>query len=773
MSQHKQQWYIGWGNSLPFRAILMFNVVFALVSVSTSAQFSSGQLREQSSQNQNQSVIDSLKALLPFADEAHRVGILNELTVEYFYISLEQSAIHQREALALAQKLDDRKGIAIAILNEGFIARQSSHPILAFDRTSAALAVFRGLGDQQGIARSLYHLGLVYEGRGDFLNARSYFLQALDIAERIADTFLTARLYNAISEDYFQQSDFDKALDYAVRSVALHRKHPDERWLAIQLDNVGFMYEHLKQPQKALEQYLQAYTILTAIKRKGQHRLANSCKNIANAYRSLKNYPEALMWAWRGIEIQRTSFQDRQSLNGMRGNYKALADIFEEQGNIDSALVWNKRILALPSIATPYSVGVIKTIVGLYQKRGDCDAAKAYGRQAWQMAWQFENPKVRETAARVMVDAMAMCGEYDSAYRYQEKYVILHDSSTSIEKGKQIARLQALHDLDKQNQENERLRQENLLKEIVISRQTVTVVVIACSLALALLFTFLLYRANLRNKQTTIRLQSANTELDAALQDLKETQAWLIQSERMSAAGMLTAGVMHEINNPNAAVYAALEQITHKARDIRTFFLSLIDEAGKESPEAKKMTSMTSDIERMSTIALDGSSRIKNIVASLRTFTKHQEDGIKAVSLEKEIASTVEIFRYQFGAVQVQQDYIGTTTIDAKVGEINQVFLNLLVNAAQAGATHILIGALESNDHKSVAVKIQDNGMGIEPEASSRIFEAFFTTKGAGNSGLGLSITKKILDRHGASVHVDSVVGAGTTFTITFLRSLQ
>ncbi len=126
------------------------------------------------------------------------------------------------------------------------------------------------------------------------------------------------------------------------------------------------------------------------------------------------------------------------------------------------------------------------------------------------------------------------------------------------------------------------------------------------------------------------------------------------------------------------------------------------------------------------------------------------------------------MFRLQDNAVAVVLDVAGDTTIEANFGEINQVFLNLLVNAAQAGATSITIASERTN--AGCTVRVSDNGGGIPSDRVSRIFEPFFSSKGAGNSGLGLSISKNILEQHGATLNVASELGSGTTFTLHFVK---
>lgn len=262
-------------------------------------------------------------------------------------------------------------------------------------------------------------------------------------------------------------------------------------------------------------------------------------------------------------------------------------------------------------------------------------------------------------------------------------------------------------------------------------------------------------------------LQEKNLALDQAMQELKLMQSQLVQSERMNAAGMLTAGVMHEVNNPNAAVIAAIHDVRRTVSNLREFFFSLLDERGKQSKKAQQFDAMSADAIQTLTVALTGAERIKGIVANLQSYTKHQRAGGYESTLAQELASTVEIFRYQFKKVQVSLDVPDTVTTFGNFGELNQVFLNLLINAAQAGASEIKVSGTLQPD-KSIVLEIADNGKGMPLEVQKRIFEPFFSTKGDGNSGLGLSISKQILSKHSVDIKVESTVGVGTAFRLHF-----
>jgi signal transduction histidine kinase/HAMP domain-containing protein len=263
-------------------------------------------------------------------------------------------------------------------------------------------------------------------------------------------------------------------------------------------------------------------------------------------------------------------------------------------------------------------------------------------------------------------------------------------------------------------------------------------------------------------------LQEKNMALDEAMKELQAAQSQLVQSERMNAAGMLTAGVMHEINNPNAAILSALYETEQTIQKIQHYFFALLDESSKHTKRAQNFAALCSDADQTLAVAHKAAQRVKNIVANLQNFTKHQREGMYVVNLPEEIASTVEIFRYQFKEIAVQIDVESDIRMIGNAGELNQVFLNLMVNAAQAGASAVAVRGRKNAENQSITLEIADNGRGMDEKVKKHIFEAFFSTKGTGNSGLGLSISKQIIERHGASLHVESRIGTGTTFTLTF-----
>ena len=288
----------------------------------------------------------------------------------------------------------------------------------------------------------------------------------------------------------------------------------------------------------------------------------------------------------------------------------------------------------------------------------------------------------------------------------------------------------------------------------------------------------------------TQELEAAHDELTRAFNTLKDAQVQLVHAEKMASLGQLVAGVAHELNNPISFIYS---NSTYLEEHVGELF-ALID-ALRQRPEDPALAGRTeelsarneelvaradlsylrSDILKIIRSGKDGASRIKEIVLSLRRFSRLDEAERKPVLLEDGLNDTLAILRHQLkGRIAVELDYRFNQPVSCYPGQINQVFMNILVNAVQAMAGNGSLRISTRADQPWAVVAIADTGPGIPPELLSRIFDPFFTTKKIGEgTGLGLSISYGIVDRHGGRITVRSEVGSGTTFEIRlpFLQS--
>ena len=274
-----------------------------------------------------------------------------------------------------------------------------------------------------------------------------------------------------------------------------------------------------------------------------------------------------------------------------------------------------------------------------------------------------------------------------------------------------------------------------------------------------------------------------NKKLVSAYGELKSAQSRLLQQEKMAAIGQLAAGVAHEINNPIAFVMSNINTLGKYAARLKghlqaqsealqaisrgqdaSLALSRVNEAARQM----KIDAVLNDIDTLIADSLDGTERVRQIVQNLKNFSHVDESGFKYGDINAGLASTINIvwneLKYK---ADLEKEFDDIPLVQCNLGQLNQVFMNLLVNAAQSIEKHGSLKVKSWHDRENVYVSVSDTGCGIPPENIPKIFDPFFTTKEVGKgTGLGLSIAYDIVKKHGGEITVKSAVGAGTVFTV-------
>ena len=273
-------------------------------------------------------------------------------------------------------------------------------------------------------------------------------------------------------------------------------------------------------------------------------------------------------------------------------------------------------------------------------------------------------------------------------------------------------------------------------------------------------------------------LERRNEELRHSKAELERLQAQIIQSEKMASLGQLAAGVAHELNNPAGFIYGNMELLAESARGLERL-LALYDAAPLPGELAAEVRALKAEIDYENALAdfdtvvadcREGAGRIRDVVQNLRTFSRLDEAEFKKVDIHESIESTLRLLARHYTAedIRLVRAYGDLPPVDCYAGQLNQVWLNLLVNAAYAVRRGGEVSIETRREGMSVVVAVSDTGGGIAPEHLPRIFDPFFTTKPVGEgTGLGLSVTFSIVERHGGRIAVTSRPGDGTTFTVT------
>ncbi|MDZ8086832.1 MAG: ATP-binding protein [Nostoc sp. DedQUE12b] len=298
-----------------------------------------------------------------------------------------------------------------------------------------------------------------------------------------------------------------------------------------------------------------------------------------------------------------------------------------------------------------------------------------------------------------------------------------------------------------------------------------------------------LVNANEQLRDEIVERQQTEAELQQALKDLQKTQIQLIQSEKMSSLGQLVAGVAHEINNPVNFIYGNLQHTDDYTQQLLLLIKLYQNHYPNPEPEIKNANEeadieyLIEDLPKMLTSMKMGAKRIREIVLSLRIFSRLDEAEFKTADLHEGIDSTLLILQHRLKLqnnrpeIKVIKEYGEIPQIQCFAGQMNQVFMNILANAIDALedcfqkelCPNPLISISSEQVNENVIIRIADNGIGIPKEIQLRLFDPFFTTKPVGKgTGMGLSISYQIItDKHGGSLQCISSPGQGAEFVIT------
>ncbi|MBW4517514.1 MAG: GHKL domain-containing protein [Timaviella obliquedivisa GSE-PSE-MK23-08B] len=280
------------------------------------------------------------------------------------------------------------------------------------------------------------------------------------------------------------------------------------------------------------------------------------------------------------------------------------------------------------------------------------------------------------------------------------------------------------------------------------------------------------------------RVLERTVKLSTTLEQLQQSQLRLIQSEKMSALGSLVAGVAHEINNPVNFITGNITCAHEYTQDLLKL-LQLYQEYSPTPPAQVReheaeidVNFLAEDLPKVFASMRMGADRVRQIVLSLRNFSRLDEAEVKPVDIHEGIDSTLLILQHRFkvtgrAEVEIIKKYGDLPLVECYPGQLNQVFMNILSNA---------LDALESQGHQSSTIQIMtqrsdsnhvticiiDNGMGMAQEVQQRIFDPFFTTKPVGKgTGMGMSISYQIIvEKHQGLIWCDSTIGKGTTFSV-------
>ncbi|HVK39395.1 MAG TPA: tetratricopeptide repeat protein [Candidatus Kapabacteria bacterium] len=598
--------------------------------------------------------------------------------------------------------------------------RRDRHaPALAcYDRV-VAMARAAGLQRQEVIGHN--GRGRIHLQQSRFAEALEAFTEALDLARSVGDPGLEAGVRNNMGLLYSKLGDNAQALEHylAVRTLFEGTESP---MLGGVLINIGSIHIALGNYDTAIEYFNEGLALCETQGRKGF--AANALVNIGHAYLSLGNDEAALEWLERGLAAQCEVGHVEHAANAEihLGELKArLGDPTAARGHFERAAE------GLAECGSKHRVATAGRLIGeLVLAPVDPTAAIEKIEAALAIAGEAADAPEQIAAHAALSKLYRALGDATRALHHLEEYHRLRELRTTEESREKLHRMQVLHDVEsaRRNAELHRLR---------------------------------------------------TVELASALEELKAAQTQLVHAEKMASLGQLTAGIAHEINNPVNFIRASTSPLRRDLDEVRAIVAQALEDESAETRERVErrmreleVDELRSEIDSLLRGIEEGASRTAEIVRGLRSFSRLGEDDLKPADLHEGLDATLTLLRPRLrDGVIVERSYGELSLVECNAGQINQVFMNVLSNAIDAmeGSGRITIATSMRDDH--AWIEISDTGEGIDEAVASRIFEPFFTTKAIGaGSGLGLSISYGIIEKHRGTIAVQSVRGEGTTFVI-------
>ncbi|KAA3437044.1 tetratricopeptide repeat-containing sensor histidine kinase [Rufibacter hautae] len=693
---------------------------------------------------------DSLQALLKTAKDTSRVNVLLELSKAYNGSDQPKAISYAKQALADSRVHQFPKGEAYALKSLGlaYVSEGNYPEVIRYWEQS--LAIFNKLGDKVGASNMLSNIGVIYSIQGWEAKAIEFYLKSLKKAEESGDKLrIATALLNIGAEYYNNPTTLDKALAYYLRALPLSKEIGDQTTLGTLTVNIGEIYFAQGDHKKALGYYQEALKILNAAGAKDK--VAYTLNNIGKVHAARGDLPMALEQHQKARQIANSvaaKLEEAQALN-----YIGQINLKLNQANQALATFQRSREIA--------------TSLGANYELKDAYAG---------LAQSFQK-----------------LSDYQQAYQYQSLLLGIKDTLYNAETKEKINNLEAAYQNEKKQSQIDLLTKDSQLKQASLQRQQVFRNALLAVLGLIIIIAVVLF-FNIRNKAKANKLlQHKNEEINAQKEELAtqrdhlektynnlvNTQDQLVQSEKMASLGQLTAGVAHEINNPINFVSAGIESLRANFTDIMEvakgyFQLKPGADNTQQLQQLEKLKQelevdeLIDESEQLFSSVKNGATRTKEIVKSLKNFTRLDEDNLKKANLHEGLDSTLVILNNQLkNRIKIVRNYGDLQEVNCYPGQLNQVFMNILNNAAQAIPDEGTIAIKTYADDDYAVIKIRDTGMGMSEEVKKHIFEPFFTTKDVGEgTGLGLSISYGIIEKHKGKIEVESRPGEGTEFTI-------
>lgn len=676
--------------------------------------------------SQSTSPIDSLRnAFRSAASDSVRVALLVEQAGILIYENTDEAQTIITEAIRLSQKTA-HKGLVVLSGNMQanlFYLTDRYEECIRQYKTNLQLA--RSIHYKHGTSQALVGLGNVYHMKGDYAAAKEYHLQNIAFCDSIQDFDGVASSYNNMGNIANEVGDYKQAIEYYTKSSELYQKTGAELPSAIVLANIGMIQNKLQSYNNAIRYFEQSNVVFRKLNYKPGinfvlKNMGIAFKNTGKLDDALQAYSEALDYyaAIRAVHQQSELLQN-------------IGNIYWEKKDYGKAEAHYMNALKITS-SVKDSVGMARAhncLGALYHAKKDLHKAKEHFLKASTISQVTRNPLIQITAETDLHSVYAALGDFRNAYKIYKNYIGIRDSLHGIEKDKAAKEIEAKYQSERKEKEIALLSAQNQTKSLQIRKRENERIYLFSMVFITGVLGLVMYRMYAIKKR-------ANT----SLQRLNQFQSNFFTN------------ISHEFRTPLTLILSALEKKRSSLNQNSDYDIKIIEQ---NTTRMLQLINQLLDLSRLEA----GSEKLRVSEVNVLNFVRNLAASFTSLAEGRSIQFQIDISG---------DDVIGYLDTD----KIEKIVFNLLSNAFKFTPPNRKVIFNAEANQKQVIINVIDNGSGIPPDSLKRIFQRFYQVNSAdnrayGGTGIGLSLTKELVELHGGTLTVDSEINKGSTFTLT------
>ena len=656
-----------------------------------------------SARAQNLQLIDSLQQKLSSAQDETRFKLLNAIAWEYRFAYPDSTILYATQAYDLGKSLNLKHDMSTPLNYIGIAHNYNGNRVESIEYHRKAIDVASEQDDTISVAHAYNSIGRVYFEQGMLQQSVDYYVNAQKIFESLNDLNGMAYVYQSLGNLYRTQQDFSRGLDFYKRALALREKLGNKRNIMAANVLVGRLYQDQNQLDRSIDFFQKGYTIGKLL----------------------------------GDEIQTAEIEIYLAQNYLRDNKLDVAELYSI--NAYNSVMKVNNIRMMPSVNI--------TLGEIYLAQQKDDKANTHFQKALEAAFTVKEAAAQRDAYYWLWKLAEKKKNASLALKYQNNFLIMRDSTSSLELAREVDRLQFQLEMEKRDRENELLKVSELNKEAVIKEQRLENIILIIAVAAAGVIAVLMLVYARKRRRINEQLALQNIEIRLRNQQLSD-----LNNEKDNLMNIM----VHDLKSPlnNIKGLTSLVTMDGEVNENQKYYLKLIGDSTMSGIE------MITDI--LDAYAIESGEALSHDEIELHPFLKDRINIFMKAATEKNVS------------VEMESEFLRVQT---DVGYLSRILDNLVSNAIKFSpkGTTVKVEAKAESGH--VLFSIRDQGPGFSESDKKHLFKKFKKlsarpTGGESSNGLGLAIVKILVDRIGGKIQLLSEQGKGSEFIVSIPASV-